>query len=67
MSGIPGFSRSNRPPHLLFSRYGVRMASGAAYFSGPASLENYQQNRFQYHPIKEHYDEKKITRSKPCL
>ena len=53
MSGVPGFSRSNRSPHLLFSLYGVRMASGAAHFSGPASLENYPQNCFQYHSIKE--------------
>ncbi len=51
MSGVPGFSRSNRSTHLPFSRYGVRMASGAAHFSEPASLENYPQNRFQYHPI----------------
>ena len=51
MSGVPGFARSNRS--TPFSRHGVRMASGAAHFSGPASLENYQQNRFQYHPIKE--------------
>ncbi len=53
MSGVPGFSRSNRSTHLLFSRHGVRMAPLAAHFGGTASLENYPQDRFQHHPIKE--------------
>ena len=36
-----------------FNRHGVRMAPVAAHFGGTASLENYPQNRFQHHPIKE--------------